>query len=478
LSLKVKKKPRVKQMGQLGRYLNTFLILTIFLFVIALGRAVCLKKSSRNPHINVCLSNWRNLPVCVIVPARLKFVQHEIQRIGFRNVQLLEIQRSGFGPNHDRYESHMKAAEKLMQCTSRLGLVFEYDVDVSPHFNTARLCHIFGELQCLDFDLCLLGTNSDLSDYPHSTDHILEPGHFHGFHAIAYNTQSLSRIVTFGRKTLLNSNCKDIEDEIPRNFNTRVCVPMQFAKIGGDSNASSRIDAAKTLNSYYLTAKLPSVDIVPVSMIAPARLFCFWTGDNNMSPARERCFHTLKVSELEVVLVTPKNLAEYIKTPLHPAYEYLSYTHRADYLRTYFMHHYGGGYTDIKTTTSSWRNALNGLNTDTYAYAAGYPEVFCASRNTHTCEQFENLIGNCAYIFKPYTQLTYEWLRVCESRLDIHMAALQNNPGRGAHDVYGTHGEYPLRWEEILGELFHDVCVQYLPSIRRNVPMPQTTDYR
>ena len=34
--------------------------------------------------------------------------------------------------------------------------------------------------------------------------------------------------------------------------------------------------------------------------------------------------------------------------PLHPAYEYLSETHKADYMRTYCMNFYGGGYADIK----------------------------------------------------------------------------------------------------------------------------------
>lgn len=34
--------------------------------------------------------------------------------------------------------------------------------------------------------------------------------------------------------------------------------------------------------------------------------------------------------------------------PLHPSYSFLSGVHRSDYLRCYLMHHYGGGYSDIK----------------------------------------------------------------------------------------------------------------------------------
>jgi len=56
-------------------------------------------------------------------------------------------------------------------------------------------------------------------------------------------------------------------------------------------------------------------------------------------------------SGVKVELITSKNLTKYIKPedPLPEGFQYLHYVHRADYLRTYFMHHYGGGYADIKT---------------------------------------------------------------------------------------------------------------------------------
>ena len=40
--------------------------------------------------------------------------------------------------------------------------------------------------------------------------------------------------------------------------------------------------------------------------------------------------------------------------PLHQSFNYLSETHKADYLRTYFMRFHGGGYSDIKKTSGSW----------------------------------------------------------------------------------------------------------------------------
>ncbi len=80
-------------------------------------------------------------------------------------------------------------------------------------------------------------------------------------------------------------------------------------------------------------------------------IFTFWTGDNVMSESRARCFNLLESStQCRVILVTKDNLSKYVKN-LHPAYQYLSETHKADYLRTYFMNHYGGGYSWFVVTS-------------------------------------------------------------------------------------------------------------------------------
>ena len=83
-------------------------------------------------------------------------------------------------------------------------------------------------------------------------------------------------------------------------------------------------------------------------------VYCFWTGTNPMSDNRKRCLQNLKNQiGVPVQLITPDNLGDYLLPayPLHPSYQLLSETHRADYLRTYFMNFYGGGYTDIKEQT-------------------------------------------------------------------------------------------------------------------------------
>ncbi|MGI9252585.1 MAG: hypothetical protein ACR2J8_02470, partial [Thermomicrobiales bacterium] len=80
---------------------------------------------------------------------------------------------------------------------------------------------------------------------------------------------------------------------------------------------------------------------------APRTVYCFWTGENEMPSQRLESLETIRQNAgCEVVLVTPDNLADFLVEPLHEAYDYLSCTHRADYLRAWFMHHRGGGYTD------------------------------------------------------------------------------------------------------------------------------------
>ena len=106
-------------------------------------------------------------------------------------------------------------------------------------------------------------------------------------------------------------------------------------------------------------------------------IYVFWTGTNSLTPNRLAGLKSLEDrAGIEVKLVTPQNLKNYIKEedPLPEAYQYMSLNHKSDYLRSYFMHHYGGGYADIKTYFHSWKQAFEQLeNSD--AYIIGYPEI-------------------------------------------------------------------------------------------------------
>ncbi|MFM7158653.1 MAG: hypothetical protein ACKO0Y_12640, partial [Bacteroidota bacterium] len=203
----------------------------------------------------------------------------------------------------------------------------------------------------------------------------------------------------------------------------------------------------------------------------PERIFCFWTGNNKMSDDRSRAMDTLlNTVGVDVQLITRNNLDGFLinDAPLHPAYEYLSYVHRADYLRCYFMHHHGGGYSDIKGAKHSWIDSFRRFNQSTHAWISGYPEIgkhaIAPVQDTCGIDLAENwyfLLGNGAYICAPKSPFTQLWYQEVHNRLDIVLPALRDNPGNACGDNVG----YPIEWTYILGNIFHPLCLLFHKNI-------------
>jgi len=217
-------------------------------------------------------------------------------------------------------------------------------------------------------------------------------------------------------------------------------------------------------------------------------IYIFWTGDNEITPNRIEGIRSLeKVSGVEVKLITPKNLPNYVKDedPLPEAYQYLSFVHRADYLRSYFMNHYGGGYADIKTYYKSWIPAFEKFeNSD--AYVMGYPEVgFWGAANQDMesgClkEDLKNywryLVGNGSYICRPHTRFTAEWHAEAKRRLIGLTEQLRKHP---ALDPFGSNSDYPVKWSGLLGGIFHPLCLKYHDKLLKDKAlMPSFENYR
>jgi hypothetical protein len=203
-------------------------------------------------------------------------------------------------------------------------------------------------------------------------------------------------------------------------------------------------------------------------------IYVFWTGENTMtSERRDNLAQLTQVSDSEVVLVTIWNLHEYIlpEHPLHPGYEYLSETHKADYLRAYVMHFYGGGYSDVKGTTGSWRQAFDTLE-QSDAWICGYKEVAGGSSGEMR-EKWNELIGNGAYICKPGTPLTKEWYSQLNAVMDSKLEQLILHPASSPDDREGTGSGYPIVWDELLGKIFHKVCYTYKEKVLRTLPFPR-----
>lgn len=214
-------------------------------------------------------------------------------------------------------------------------------------------------------------------------------------------------------------------------------------------------------SSEYVTREVPRV------------VYCFWTGDNPITENRKEGLETMREKlGVEVVLVTPENLPEYVLPghPLHPGYKFLSLNHRSDYLRCYFMHHYGGGYADIKRFRRPWKKAFDRLGKSD-KWALGYSEVGPKgiARVGGVLEEgleknWRVLIGNGAFICRPGTPFTADWYAEVHRRMDGYMPGLEAHPG----DMWGKNEGYPIPWTGMQGDIFHPFCLKYNEHIMQD----------
>jgi hypothetical protein len=209
-----------------------------------------------------------------------------------------------------------------------------------------------------------------------------------------------------------------------------------------------------------------------------------------MSSNRKKCFDSIvNNSHVTVQLVTEKNLEQFnVPTdPIHSAFQYLSSTHKSDYLRSYFMYHYGGGYSDIKKCNYDWNRYFDMLQYSDKQFI-GYAEISQMDiANQSVKHLYKKLIGNCSYIFKTKTPFAKLWLDETNKKLDSIAKQLQENPGTYHHraikgGIYQESGfrdsKYPLEWNELLGRIFHKLQSEHLDTFLMGMPRVNTSNYR
>jgi hypothetical protein len=211
------------------------------------------------------------------------------------------------------------------------------------------------------------------------------------------------------------------------------------------------------------------------------KIYTFWTGTNEMSSDRKDCLEALKRDTgCTIVFINPENLNEYIlpDKPLHEAYKYLSETHKSDFLRTYFMHFYGGGYSDIKRSSGSWVKSFEDLkNSD--KWICGYDELNEGGVAYEPVkDKWRELIGNCAYICKAGTDLTKEWYNDMITLLDTKLEDLKKNPSSSPQNSKELGKGYPIEWNEMLGRIFHRLIYKYKEHVLKDLPLPIFEKYR
>lgn len=227
---------------------------------------------------------------------------------------------------------------------------------------------------------------------------------------------------------------------------------------------------------------------------ASATVFCIWSGDNPMSPEREQALLSIfRQVQTPVLLLDRRNIEDWQhpEAPFHPAYPYLSATHKSDYLRCYLMHHYGGGYTDIKHSSKPWGPLFRALDAHPGHEALGYQEIgphgvarVGGPLQLEMQQNYQRLIGLCAFIFRRRSALTSEWLAQTHALLDAKLPLLQQHPARHPQDQLGAQfsdgsvSRYPIAWTEMLGNLFHPLVYRWADHILQADIAPSFSNYR
>ena len=226
--------------------------------------------------------------------------------------------------------------------------------------------------------------------------------------------------------------------------------------------------------------------------LASNTVFCMWTGDNPMSSQRIQALWSIyNTTACPVAFINQHNLPHWIHPdyPLHPAFSFLSATHKSDYLRVYFMHHYGGGYTDIKQTTTPWPQFFDQIR-HSDAFALGYQELahgmphLSGPLGDEIKSKHHELIGLCAFIFKRHSDLTTQWINETHALLDVKYEELKSNPSQHPQDQTGLQlyenivSQYPLRWAELLGDIFHPLIYRFRSQLISSDINPLFINYR
>jgi hypothetical protein len=222
----------------------------------------------------------------------------------------------------------------------------------------------------------------------------------------------------------------------------------------------------------------------------PKVVFVCWFGgyqvDNQkMSKNRFEAFKSLVENiGVPVILITSNNYPSFLtkSRPIHKSFDLLSGVHKSDYMRTYLLHHYGGGYHDIKHREESWQDCWGDWLFDDNIWifgrrennkgAIGYPP-----NARHIRNHYNKLVTMGWVICKPNTKFTETLIRKIEDVLDQKYLELVAHPGVNSAGYYhenpfqmAEENNYPLRWLEIMGEISHPLMLVVIDHIKYGLP--------
>lgn len=226
----------------------------------------------------------------------------------------------------------------------------------------------------------------------------------------------------------------------------------------------------------------------------PRVIWTFWVGPKEMSAARKRSMRMMRKNlGVPLILVRQHELRRYSKPedPMHPIIfadpPLISGNHIVDYLRAYWIKHYGGGYQDVKPSFYSWAPFFAEFERDPDLWLLGSRmlmahHIACDESYLRrlgmepNCSKvkanWQYLVSDAAWIARPGTPLAVEFYDLINGTLNAKWEALRQHPvparnaGRCCAIWTGTEDDnYPLRWAEMHGEAFDPLQLKHLYSI-------------
>lgn len=226
----------------------------------------------------------------------------------------------------------------------------------------------------------------------------------------------------------------------------------------------------------------------------PFVIWTYWAG-KEMKGNRLLSFNLLvENTGVPVFLVDDSNLhtLEIKEYPFHEGFKYLSAVHQSDYIRAYLLHHYGGGWNDIKATESAYTKVWDEfIHPD--IYIVGRPEIKRGAARVFDGDKwmpdyYQNLIAVTSWVGRPYTPLSEKLMRKFNDFLEENIDELKKHPARHPREralrgesflsrtiekvknrFSGRQNNYPLQWT-LFGNLFHPVNLEYQDHVSMSLP--------
>ena len=201
-------------------------------------------------------------------------------------------------------------------------------------------------------------------------------------------------------------------------------------------------------------------------------IYYFWIKSIEMHQMDIKYIENLKeITKCNIIVITNNNLKDYVLKdyPIHEAYEYLSDFHKLNYLKTYFMHLYGGGFFTNGAINDSWMEAFNDFNVNKKILINGYSES--SSHDISVIElkkYYKLLVGNNAYIVRSGSEFTKMCFDLVNKLLSSKLELLRLYKQKEDNDE----NNYPIEHNEMLGSIFHMVQMEFITGIAYTVPKP------